>query len=179
VTDLDKLRYPVGRFERVSSPLDRATRDGLIDTLAQAPSRFRSLVAGVGEARLDTPYRPDGWTVRQVVHHVADSHVNAYVRMKLAMTEDAPAVKLYQEHLWAELPEAKSGDVELSLALLEALHRRWIAFLRLLPDAAFLRAFEHPEWQRTTIEEALALYAWHCRHHAAHVELGLQAAAVG
>src|SRR5262252_806669 len=174
VAELETLRYPVGRYERVTGPLDRATRNGLIDALEQTPARFRSLVAGASDAQLDTPYRPGGWTVRQVVHHVPDSHMNAYIRMKWAMTEETPAIKVYEEQLWAELPEAKSGPVELSLTLLEALHRRWVAFLRLLPDEAFVRAFVHPEWKRITIEEAMALYAWHGRHHAAHVEIGLR-----
>jgi DinB family protein len=181
VTDLEMLRYPVGRFERPTGPIDRAARVALIDTLEQTPARFRSLLSGRSSAELDTPYRPDGWTLRQVVHHVADSHMNAYIRMKWAMTEDTPAIKVYDEQLWAELPEARTGDVELSLALLEALHRRWVAFLRLLPDDAFRRAFVHPEWHEIAIEAALALYAWHGRHHAAHIEQGLgrQMAQVG
>jgi DinB family protein len=175
VPDIETLRYPIGRFERQRQPIDRAARHKLIDTLDETPARFRSLVAGRSDAELDTPYRPGGWTVRQVVHHVPDSHMNAYIRMKWAMTEDTPAIKVYEEQLWAELPEAKSGNPDMSLALLEALHRRWVTFLRLLPDDAFQRAFVHPEWQRITIEEALALYAWHCRHHTAHIELGLGA----
>jgi len=173
VTDLDSLRYPVGRFVRPTPPLDRAARDAHIATLEQTPGRLRALVAGLPDALLDTSYRPGGWTVRQVVHHVPDSHMNAYIRMKWAMTEETPTIKVYEEQLWAELPEAKTGNVELSLALLEALHRRWVAFLRLLTDEAFRRAFVHPEWGRVTIEEALAMYAWHCRHHLAHVEQGL------
>jgi hypothetical protein len=175
VNDLDKLRYPIGRFERMQSPFDSATRKKLIDTLEQAPARYRALAGALSDAQLDTPYRPGGWTIRQVVHHVPDSHMNAYIRMKWAMTEETPSIKVYEEQLWAELPEAKSGNAELSLALLEALHRRWVTFLRLLPDDAFQRAFVHPEWKRITIEEALALYAWHGRHHAAHIEQGLAA----
>jgi DinB family protein len=173
VNDLDTLRYPIGRFERLNAPLDRARRDDLIATLDETPARFRSLVAGLTDPQLDTPYRAGGWTIRQVVHHVPDSHMNAYIRMKWAMTEDTPAIKTYEEQLWAELPEAKAGKVDMSLALLEALHRRWIAFLRLLPDAAFLRAFVHPELGRMTIEEAIAMYAWHSRHHAAHIQQAL------
>jgi hypothetical protein len=173
VTDLETLRYPVGRFERLKAPLERAARDGFINTLDETPARFRSLVTGLTDAQLDTPYRPGGWTIRQVVHHVPDSHMNAYVRCKWAMTEEEPSIKVYEEQLWAELPEAKSGKVDMSLALLEALHRRWVTFLRALPEAAFSRAFVHPEWKRVTIEEAIAMYAWHCRHHAAHIERGL------
>ena len=178
MNDLDTLRYPVGRFERLKAPLDRGARDVHIATLEQAPVRFRALVAGLPDAQLDTPYRPGGWTIRQVVHHVPDSHMNAYIRMKWAVTEDTPAINTYEEQLWAELPEAKNAGVEMSLALLDALHRRWVAFMRLLPDEAFQRAFVHPEWQRVTIEEAIAMYAWHSRHHAAHIETALAAARV-
>lgn len=170
MTDLDKLRYPVGKFERVKPPLDRATRAGLVKTIEDAPARFRSLVAGLSDAQLDTPYRPGGWTVRQVVHHVPESHMNAYIRMKLAATEDSPAIKTYEEQLWAELPDAKTAPAELSLSLLEALHRRWVLFLKNLSDAEYARTFKHPDWGTVTIDEALALYAWHCRHHLAHIE---------
>jgi uncharacterized damage-inducible protein DinB len=172
MTDLETLRYPVGRFERLTAPLDRTARTAHIDTIEQTPSRFRSLVANRSDAQLDTPYRPGGWTVRQVVHHVPDSHMNAYIRMKFAITEEAPAIKAYDEARWAELPEAKTGPAEMSLTLLEALHRRWVAFLRALPDAEFARAYVHPELGRVTLDEAVALYAWHCRHHAGHIELG-------
>jgi DinB superfamily len=175
MTDLEQLRYPVGRFARLSAPLDADRRRAHIDTIEQAPARFRALVQGRSERELDTPYRPGGWTVRQVVHHVPDSHMNAYIRMKFAVTEDSPAIKAYDEAQWAELPEAKSGPADISLALLESLHRRWIAFLRGLPADRFACAYVHPELGRVTLDEAVALYAWHCRHHAAHVELGLGA----
>jgi hypothetical protein len=173
--DLEQLRYPVGRFARVTAPLDAGARRACIETIEQAPARFRALVAGRSERELDTPYRPDGWTVRQVVHHVPDSHMNAYIRMKFAITEDGPAIKAYDEARWAELPEAKSGPVEISLALLDSLHRRWVAFLRALPADAFARAYVHPELGRVTLDEAVALYAWHCRHHAGHIELAVGA----
>ena len=173
MTDLEQLRYPVGRFERVNAPLDRAARGALVDIIEQTPALFRTLTTGRTDAQLDTPYRPGGWTVRQVVHHVPDSHMNAYIRMKFAATEDAPAIKAYDETKWAELPEAKTGPAEMSLMLLEALHRRWVAFLHALPDSEFTKAYVHPELGRVTLDEAVALYAWHCRHHTAHVELGL------
>ena len=173
MTDLDTLRYPVGRFERVTGPLDRAARDGYLAIIDAAPARFRALVAGLSESRLDTPYRPGGWTIRQVVHHVADSHLNAYIRTKLAVTEDNPRITTYEEQLWAEFPEAKRGPVEVSLTLLESLHTRWIAFLRALSDSDFARTFQHKEWGSITVEEVLALYAWHSRHHAAHIEQAL------
>jgi len=173
MTDLEQLRYPVGRFARLNAPLDRAARAALIDIIEQTPATFRSLVSGRSDGDLDTPYRSGGWTVRQVVHHVADSHMNAYIRMKFALTEDAPAIKAYDEAKWAELPEAKTGPAEVSVALLEALHRRWVMFLRALPDADFGRPYVHPELGPVTLDEAVALYAWHCRHHTEHVKLGL------
>ena len=177
MTDLDTLRYPVGKFQRVQSPLDPATRAKLVKTIEETPSRFRSLVGGLSDAQLDTPYRPGGWTVRQVVHHVPDSHMNAYIRMKLAVTEDSPAIKIYEEQLWAELPDGKTAPAELSLSLLEALHRRWVLFLRNLSDAEYARTFKHPEWGTVTIDEAVALYEWHCRHHLAHVQQAISVAA--
>jgi len=146
--------------------------DGTV-TIEDTPARFRSLVGGLSDARLDTPYRPGGWTVRQVVHHVPDSHMNAYIRMKWAVTEDGPSIKVYDEAKWAELPEAKSGPVDMSVTLLDALHRRWVMFLRGLSDADFARAYVHPELGRVTLDEAVALYSWHCRHHAGHVRAGL------
>ena len=173
MTDLEQLRYPVGRFERVKDPLDRAARAALIDIIEQAPATLQSLTRGRTDAQLDTPYRPGGWTVRQVVHHVPDSHINAYTRMKFAVTEDAPAIKVYDEAKWAELPEAKSGPVDMSVALLDALHRRWLMFLRALSDADFARVYVHPELGRVRIDEGVALYSWHCRHHAGHIRKGL------
>jgi hypothetical protein len=173
MTDLEQLRYPVGRFERPKAALDRATRAAYIDTIEQLPATFRALTRGRTDGELDTPYRPQGWTVRQVVHHVADSHMNAYIRMKFALTEDAPAIKAYDEAKWAELPEAKTGPAEISLALLEALHRRWLMFMRALSVADFGRAYTHPELGRVTLDEAVALYAWHSQHHAGHLKKGL------
>jgi hypothetical protein len=175
MTDLEQLRYPVGRFERPNAPLDRATRVAHIDTIEQLPATFRALTKGRSDGELDTPYRPQGWTVRQVVHHVPDSHMNAYIRMKFALTEDAPAIKAYDEAKWAELPDAKTAPAEISLALLDALHRRWLMFLRALSVADFGRAYRHPELGQVTLDQAVALYAWHCRHHAAHIKLGLGA----
>jgi len=173
MTDFEQLRYPVGRFDRSTARSDAAARAANITILDETPATMALLTRGRSDAQLDTPYRPGGWTVRQVVHHVADSHMNAYVRMKFAVTEDAPAIKGYNEAKWAELPEAKGGPVDMSLALLEALHRRWMMFLRGLSDSDFSSAYVHPELGKVTLDEALALYAWHCRHHTGHVKLGL------
>jgi len=171
--DLEQLKYPVGKLQRVSTPLDRATRAACLDTIEQLPARFRSLVSGLDDAELDTPYRPGGWTIRQLVHHVPDSHMNAYIRVKLAATEEMPTVKTYHEDLWAELPDGKSGSIRMSLDLLDALHRRWIAFLRVLSESDLQKAFAHADWGRVTIDEAISMYAWHCRHHTAHIEQAL------
>jgi uncharacterized damage-inducible protein DinB len=171
--DLDKLRYPIGRFERLNGALDPRARAAAIGAIEQAPATLRELVAGLTDAQLETPYRPGGWTIRQVVHHVPDSHMNAYIRTKMAVTEDAPPIKGYEEGRWAELPEAKGAPVAVSLDLLTALHQRWVAFLRALPDQEFRKTYVHPEMGRVTIDEAISLYAWHGRHHAAHIRLAL------
>ena len=165
------LRFPNGKFHRPQVPLDAATRAALIGEIERMPAAMRDLVGGLSDARLDTPYRPGGWTVRQVVHHVPDSHMNAYVRMKLAVTEDAPAIKAYEEARWAELPEARTAPVALSLDLLDALHRRWCAFLRALPGAEFQKTYRHPELGVVPLDAVLAQYAWHGNHHIAHVRL--------
>ena len=159
---------------RLAHRLDAAAREEHIEVIEMAPARFESLVTGLTDVELDLPYRLGGWTIRQVIHHVPDSHMNAYIRMKLAATETAPAIKTYDEARWAELPEAKSGSVQMSLDLLDALHRRWVAFLRALPEEQLLKSFLHPEWGAVTIEEALVMYSWHCRHHAAHIANALQ-----
>ena len=173
MSDLEQLRYPVGKAPRIKE-LDRATRARLIDSIADTPARFRSLVAGLSDAQLDTPYRPGGWTIRQVVHHVPDSHMNAYIRMKLALTEETPTIRPYEEDRWAELPDAKSGPVDMSLTLLDALHGRWVALLRALPDADFRKTYTHPDLGVVSLDEAIGLYEWHCRHHAAHIEHGIR-----
>ena len=126
-------------------------------------------VAGLDDRQLDTPYRPGGWTVRQVVHHYADSHANSYVRFRLALTEDAPVIKPYDEQRWAELPDAKSAPISVSLTLLSALHQRWVLLLRSLDDQTFARTFIHPELGEMRLDKTLGLYAWHCHHHVAHI----------
>jgi uncharacterized damage-inducible protein DinB len=167
--DSNDFRFPNGSFHRPQVPLDAAIRASLIGEIERMPAAMRDLVGGLSDAQLDTPYRPGGWTVRQVVHHVPDSHMNAYVRMKLAVTEVEPAIKAYEEARWAELPEARTAPVALSLDLLDALHRRWCAFLRTLPDSEFQKTYRHPEMGVVPVDVALALYAWHGKHHIAHV----------
>jgi uncharacterized damage-inducible protein DinB len=165
---MEDPRYPVGKFEMPPS-VPEAERAAMIGTIAEAPARLQEAIAGLSAAQLDTPYREGGWTVRQVVHHLPDSHVNAYVRFKLALTEESPDVRGYEESRWAELPEARAADVEMSLALLESLHRRWVESLRAMTPAQYERTFRHPERGPVRLDQNLALYAWHCRHHVAHV----------
>ncbi len=166
---MDDLRYPIGPF-RYTGDSSPAQRDQWLGEIASAPGTLRAAVAGLSELRLDTPYRPDGWTVRQVVHHLPDSHLNAYTRIKLALTEEEPTIKPYEEARWAELPDARTGPVEPSLALLEFLHQRWLLLLRNLRPADFARRYRHPEHGRMfALDEVVALYAWHGKHHVAHI----------
>jgi len=162
------LRYPIGRFEWPNS-VDAVERREYLRQIAEAPGRFREAVRGLSESQLDTAYRPGGWTVRQVAHHVADSHMNNYVRIRLALTEDEPTIKPYDEATWAELADARTAPVEISLALIESLHARWVALAESLSEAAIGRAFLHPERGRVRLDVNLAMYAWHGRHHAAHI----------
>ena len=162
------LRYPVGPFE-FAGTLSNEQRQTLIDQIAATPEKMRAAVEGLSDEQLNTPYRPEGWTVRQVVHHVPESHMNSYVRFKLAVTEEEPTVKTYFEDRWAQLDDAKQAPVGLSLNLLEALHERWVWFLRSLKDADFQRTFRHPELGTVSVDKNIALYAWHGRHHVAHI----------
>jgi hypothetical protein len=162
------LSYPIGRFDW-HAEIDRAMRPQWIADIAAAPARFREAVQGLGQPQLDTPYRPGGWTVRQVVHHVPDSHMNCYIRFRMALTEDEPAVKPYDEKKWAELYDARTAPVEVSLELLESLHSRWAALIGAMSDGDFLRTYYHPEVGVLRLDTVLAGYAWHCRHHAAHI----------
>ncbi len=162
------LRYPIGRFEwRGENSEDDRRR--YLDEIEQAPAHLRAAVAGLSEEQLDTRYRPGGWTVRQVVHHVPDSHLNSYARFRLALTEDEPTIKPYDESRWAELTDARTAPIEVSLAFLESLHRRWVLLLRSLSPADYARQFRHPELGAVSLDRNLALYAWHGRHHVAHV----------
>jgi len=166
---MEDLRYPIGQFRYEGEP-DQHRREQWIEEIAATPANLRAVVAGLAPDQLDTPYREKGWTVRQVVHHLPDSHLNAYTRIKLALTEDVPVIKPYEEARWAELPDGRAAPIELSLNLLESLHHRWVLLLRQLTPADFRRRFVHPQHGRPIeLQETLALYAWHGRHHVAHI----------
>jgi len=166
----ESLRYPTGRFKRPSRSLESGERGRMIDSIARAPTELRDAIRGLSAAQLDTAYRPGGWTVRQVIHHVPDSHMNAFIRFKLALTEDMPTIKPYDEAAWANLPDARETPVETSLALLTALHERWVGLLRSMSSSDFSRQLNHPEWDAPlSLDSILALYAWHGAHHTAHV----------
>ncbi|MFZ0861886.1 MAG: bacillithiol transferase BstA [Candidatus Sulfotelmatobacter sp.] len=165
---MNDLRYPNGKFS-YDGHLTEDQKRAFLDDIAQTPANLRAAVKGLSEAQLDTPYRPGGWTVRQVVHHVPDSHLNSYVRFKLALTEDEPTIKPYAEDRWAELADTKTTPVEVSLTMLESLHDRWLRLLRSLTPEDWKRTFRHPELGAMTLEKTLALYAWHGRHHVAHI----------
>ena len=162
------LRFPVGRFD-LKAEITADDRPRLIDQIAEAPARLREAVKGLSPSQIDTPYRDGGWTVRQVVHHLPDSHLNSYTRFKLALTEDEPTIKPYDEDQWAKLYDAQSAPLEVSLALLESLHARWVILLRTLTEKDFARAFIHPELGAVSLTKSLGLYAWHGRHHVAHI----------
>ena len=161
-------RYPIGKFS-YSGPLSPEQKQQYLTDIAQTPGRLRAVVRELSDQQLDTPYRDGGWTPRQVVHHVADSHMNSYIRFKLALTEEDPIIKPYLEDRWAELPEAKHAPIEVSLALIDSLHQRWMRMLSELTDEDWKRAFRHPAMGPMSLEKSLALYSWHGRHHVAHV----------
>ena len=161
-------RYPIGKFS-FDGPLTADQKKQYLNDIDQTPARLRTAVRGLSEQQLNTPYREGGWTLRQLTHHVPDSHMNAYIRFKLALTEDEPTIRPYMEDRWAELPESKQAPIDVSLALLDSLHQRWTIVLRNIPDADWKRTFRHPEMGLLSLEKTLALYAWHGRHHVAHV----------
>ena len=170
MTDHDPRRFPTGPFDPKPSLTSRERAD-LIEELAHYPADLRFLVMSLPEEMLDTPYREGGWTVRQVVHHVPDSHLQGYVRFKLAMTEDSPAIKTYGQAAWGETEDTRTGPVEMSLDLLEALHTRWALFLRSLSEEDFSREYVHPEMGAVSLEKTLQLYVWHGKHHLGHIKL--------
>ena len=164
----EHLRFPIGRMKRpeIMTPAHRAE---LIQHIAEAPALLRAAVSGLTDEQLDSPYREGGWTVRQVISHVPDSHINAYVRFRWALTEEFPRIKPYDQARWAELADAKSADTETSLLLVEALHQRWVILLRSLEEDDFKRTLDHPEEGTMTLDDLLCMYGWHGRHHAAHI----------
>ncbi len=168
MSDLDDLRYPIGRFSAPATSLG-GIRAAHIQTLRLLPERLTAAVNGLSDAQLDTPYREGGWTVRQVVHHVADSHANSYIRFKLALTEDWPTIKPYDEAAWANLADSRQLPVDVSLEMTSALHGRWVALLESLSDDDFRKGYVHPERGRQDLVTGLALYEWHSRHHTAHI----------
>ena len=163
-----ELRDPIGKF-KWEGDATAEQRQQLIDEIAGTPARVRAAVEGLSAEQLETPYRPGGWTVRQVVHHIADSHLNSYVRFRLALTEDEPTIKPYHEDRWAELEDARTAPLEVSLALLESLHERWVQLLKSLKAEDFARTFRHPEMGVVSLDKNVGLYAWHGRHHVAHI----------
>jgi uncharacterized damage-inducible protein DinB len=165
---MENLQYPIGKFQYVG-PITAEQLDIWIAEIAKAPQKLRFAVQGLTESQLDTPYRLGGWTVRQVVHHVADSHMNSYIRFKLALTEDLPTIKPYDEASWAELTDSVNLPVEISLQLLDSLHLRWVDLLKSTSAEAFKRCFIHPESGETPLARNLGIYAWHGNHHIAHI----------
>jgi hypothetical protein len=164
---MDELRFPVGRFTW-DAPLSAESRAAAIGDIAALPDRLAAALAGLQDAQLSTPYRPDGWTVRQVAHHIADSHLNGYTRLKLGLTEDNPTIKPYAEEKWAMLADS-SLDPAVSLRLLDALHMRWMVLLQSMSDAEFERPIAHPEFGTKPLDRFVHLYGWHSRHHVAHI----------
>jgi hypothetical protein len=165
---MEDLRFPVGRFDS-KREVSHEQRSALIDEIARTPERLRMAVAGLTDEQLDSPYREGGWTLRQVAHHVPDSHMNAYIRFKLALTEDAPTIKPYDEKRWAELVDTTRTPIDVSLALLDSLHDRWVRLLRSMTAEDFDRKLEHPEHGMLNLAWMLRLYEWHGRHHVAHI----------
>ena len=166
---LTQLQYPIGKFS-LTSAVDRASVEFCIEDIASFPRRLSDAVTGLSEQQLDTPYRPGGWTVRQVVHHCADSHMNSWIRFKLALTEEKPVIKPYFEDRWAELPDTKVMNIEPALQLLTALHTKWVFLLRSLNESDLERTYVHPEQGKEyKLNVVIALYAWHCNHHLAHI----------
>jgi len=161
-------RYPIGKFTFNGSLTD-SQRNTFIDDIERAPSDLRAAIKNLSPQQLETPYRDGGWTVRQVIHHVPESHMNAYIRFKLALTEDDPTIKAYMEDRWATTPDVTSTPLEVSLALLDSLHDRWVRLLRGLKPEDWKRTFRHPEMGNLTLERTLALYSWHGKHHTAHI----------
>jgi len=167
-TELNQLRYPIGKFTPPKSITAEMINE-YINTIEDSPAKYREAVRNFTDEQLDTQYRPGGWTVRQVIHHVPDSHINSYVRFKLGLTEDSPAIKTYDEAKWAEINDSKDTPVEVSLQLLESLHKRWVVILKSMTQKDFEKTVTHPEWGKIRLDYMLAIYDWHCKHHLAHI----------
>jgi hypothetical protein len=167
--ELESLKFPIGKFTAKENVTGQDIR-WYINTIELFPAKLKHAVSGLTDVQLDTPYREGGWSIRQVVHHTADSHMNSYIRFKLALTEEMPAIRPYLEDRWAELPEARTGAIELSLPLIEALHKRWVVMLKDLKPEELKRKLYHPESKmEMSIEYLIGLYAWHSEHHLAHI----------
>lgn len=164
----DDLRYPIGKFS-YDAAAGASSRNSSIQAIEELPVRLKQAIAGFNEEQLQTPYRDGGWTIHQLIHHIADSHMNSFVRFKLALTEDKPTIKTYDEAVWAETTDVTNVPVEISLKLIDALHERWFILLASLSDEAFSRQLNHPEHGLIDLEYLTALYAWHSRHHTAHI----------
>ncbi|QLE02093.1 bacillithiol transferase BstA [Galbibacter sp. BG1] len=168
-TDLESLKYPIGKFT-VPATITSHDITKWIRVIERFPYKLENLVEDFDDLQLDTPYRPDGWTVRQVIHHLADSHMNSYIRFKWALTEEKPLIKAYFEDRWADLSDAKEGDIEMSMVLLDALHARWVFMLKNLTTEELKRTLIHPvTGDELSLEDLIAMYAWHCEHHFAHI----------
>lgn len=168
--NIESLKYPIGKFQRPTA-LTQQDRIKLIKSIQKLPKRLTKTVEYLSEEQLNTPYRPGGWTVAQVVHHLPDSHVNSYIRFKWALTEDTPIIKAYDEKLWSETPDATTTDIKSSLQLLKGLHKRWSRVLTNMTEQDYARELSHPEWSSNlSLDTMLALYSWHCDHHLAHVQ---------
>ena len=165
---IEELRYPTGKWVKVPNP-DAATREALIAAVAGVPSALSIALAGLTEAQLDTPYRPGGWSPRQIVHHLADSHMNAFIRLKLGITETNPTIKPYEEQTWAETPDSRDAPIACSMSIIEGLHARWAQLLRSLDASAFDRTIQHPERGPMSLGDLLGLYAWHGNHHTVQI----------
>jgi hypothetical protein len=165
---MDDNRYPVGKFV-FDKDVTPEKRKACIRDIAVLPANLRRVLEGLSNAQMDTPYRDGGWTVRQVAHHLADSHMNAFVRCKLALTENAPTIKPYDQDAWAQTADVLKADTGLSLSLLEGMHARWTLLLNAMTPADFARTFMHPERGPMTLDQTLQTYAWHCRHHVAQI----------
>jgi len=167
--DIEELKYPRGKFIKKDS-ISGEDRASMIADIKSFPQRLTTLVTELNEDQLNTPYRPDGWTVRQVIHHLADSHVNSYIRFRWALTEDTPAIKAYDEKSWAQLPDAQGAHIKFSLNLLKSIHARWTLLLERMTEQDFSRELSHPEWKSNlSLDDMLQLYHWHCDHHFHHI----------